>query len=317
MRKTDSTFPDSAFSRRRWLQYAGAAAVLSYGTRSSAWASLALQGSTPIVVAAHPWVYAATQPNYDITPILPKIFADMKYAGLGGIELMHNVLTADDAVERIGALSREHDLPVIGTSFSAAMWDRSQHAAVYAELELIIPRLAQLGGRTLGISVGSVPGHPAVRKTPDQLDAQAELLSRTAELCQAQGVVPNLHNHTYEVENELHDLRGTLQRLPDFKLGPDLNWLVRGGVDPVWFLKQYGDQIVFLHLRDQHANGRWCEALGEGDMDHEAIAATLREIRFRGDAVIELAHERDFTPTRPLRESLKMSREFVRDTMGW
>ena len=54
---------------------------------------------------AHPWVYAATQPNYDITPVLPAIFADMQYAGLDGIELMHTALRPDDAVERIGELS--------------------------------------------------------------------------------------------------------------------------------------------------------------------------------------------------------------------
>jgi hypothetical protein len=32
---------------------------------------------------------------------------------------------------------------------------------------------------------------------------------------------------------------------------------------------------------------------------------------------IELAHERDFKPTRPLRESLKISREYVRRVMSW
>jgi hypothetical protein len=31
--------------------------------------------------------------------------------------------------------------------------------------------------------------------------------------------------------------------------------------------------------------------------------------------VIELAHENDFEPTRPLRESLRISREFVRQTL--
>ena len=73
---------------------------------------------------------------------------------------------------------------------------------------------------------------------------------------------------------------------------------------------------MFLHLRGQHQDGRWSEALGEGDMDYSAIAAALRDIRFRGDAIIELAHERDFEPTRPLRESLKISRQFVKRTMG-
>ena len=72
----------------------------------------------------------------------------------------------------------------------------------------------------------------------------------------------NLHNHTYEVENQLHDLKGTLARIPDVKLGPDLNWLIRGGVDPVQFIHDHGEQIVFLHLHDQKADGKWSEAMG-------------------------------------------------------
>jgi len=57
--------------------------------------------------------------------------------------------------------------------------------------------------------------------------------------------------------------------------------------------------------------------VGEGDMDYAAIGQALRDINFAGDAVIELAHERGFELTRPLRESLKMSHEYVRDTMGY
>ena len=37
----------------------------------------------------------------------------------------------------------------------------------------------------------------------------------------------------------------------------------------------------------------------------------------RGHAMIELAHEAGFKPTRPLRESLKMSREYVKSTLGF
>ena len=154
-------------------------------------------------------------------------------------------------------------------------------------------------------------------KTPEQLDAQAEFLRKIIAVCDKHGVVLNLHNHTYEVENGLHDLKGTLARIPDVKLGPDLNWLVRGGVDPVWFLRHYRSQIVFLHLRDQKGDGTWSEALGEGTMDYAAIAEALKEIDFSGYAVIELAHEGGFKPTRPLRDSLKISRQFVRTTLGY
>jgi sugar phosphate isomerase/epimerase len=270
-------------------------------------------GKKKIVVGAHPWVYAATQPKNDIYPILDRIFADMSYAGLDGIELMHTALRPADSVETIRALSKKYSLPVIGTSFGGDMWDRSQHEAISQDASTVVDHLAAVGGWTFGVSVGRAP-QP---KTPAQLDAQAELLRGIIALCQSRGVVLNLHNHTYEVENGMHDLKGTLARIPDVKLGPDLNWLVRGGVDPVSFIKTYGRQIVFLHLRDQKADGKWSEAMGEGNMDYVAIGKALREVKFSGDAVIELAHEGSFKPTRPLRESLKMSRAYVRQTLGF
>ncbi len=305
------TQPGNRISRRHLLQ-AGAACLAGCAACSAARAA-ENDAKKWVIVGAHPWVYAATQPKYDIYPILDRIFADMSYAGIEGIELMHTALRPDDAVERIDALSKKHRLPVIGTSFGGNIWDRSNHAEILADAELVIPRLAKLGGHTLGTSVGAT----GKLKTPEQFDAQAELLRKIIALGKQHGVVLNLHNHTYEVEHNLHDLKGTLARIPDVKLGPDLNWLVRGGVDPVKFIREYGDRIVFLHLRDQKADGKWSEAMGEGDMDYAAIGKALRDIGFCGPAVIELAHEGKFKPTRPLRESLKISREFVRKTIGY
>ena len=310
--KTSQAPPETRISRRRFLNTTVAAIGAAGCTRPSR-AFTAPAENTKILVGAHPWVYAAKQPEYDITPILDEIFADMRWAGIEAVELMHAALFPDDAVERIVRLSEKHGLPVLGTSFGGNMWDRARHDEILRESELVITRLAELGGRTLGTSVGYAGG----KKTPEQLDAQADLLRKIMAICEANGVVLNLHNHTYEVENGLHDLKGTLERIPDVKLGPDLNWLVRGGVDPVRFIRAYGDRIVFLHLRDQKADGKWSEAMGEGDMDHVAIGRALHDINFKGDAVIELAHEPDFERTRPLRESLKMSRQFVKETLGY
>ncbi len=290
-----------------------AAAAVSLGRICSGAEKAAAESKKKIIVGAHPWVYAATQPKNEIYPILDRIFADMSYAGLDGIELMHTALRPADSVETIRALSKKYSLPVIGTSFGGDMWDRSQHEAIFQDARTVVDHLAGVGGWTFGVSVGKAP-QP---KTPAQFDAQAELLRGIIALCQSRGIVLNLHNHTYEVENGLHDLKGTLARIPDVKLGPDLNWLARGGVDPVSFIKTYGSQIVFLHLRDQKADGKWSEAMGEGNMDYAAIGKALREVRFSGDAVIELAHEGNFKPTRPLRDSLKMSRAYVRQTLGF
>lgn len=266
-----------------------------------------------VVVGANPWVYAAKQPNCDILPILPEIFSDMRYAGMDGIELMHTCLRPDNAVEQIAELSQKHRLSIIGTSFGGEMWDRAQHQAILEDAELVITRLAKLGGRTLGVSVG----YPGKKKTPQQLDDQADLLQKIIAICNANGVTLNLHNHTYEVIDDLYDVKGTTRRIPDVKLGPDLNWLLRGGVDPVAFIREHGNRIVFLHLRDQNADGRWSESLGEGAMDYSAVGKALHDIAYKGPAVIELAHEDHFQPTRPIRESLKMSRAFVRSALGY
>jgi sugar phosphate isomerase/epimerase len=304
-------FSELLCTRRRFLQCSAAAGVTMAGTSSSLLAMT--KPAVKVVVGAHPWVYAATQPNYDITPILDTILADMSYAGMDGIELMHTALRPNDAVSRIATLVERHALPVIGMSFGGAMWDRRRHGEVLKDAELVIPRLGKLGGKTLGASVGSA----RQKKTPDELDAQAELLGKIIALGKAHGIVLNLHNHTYEVENGMWDLKGTLARLPDIKLGPDLDWLVQADVDPVEFLLRYGDRIVFLHLRDQKRDKTWVEAMGEGDIDYAAISRALRKLHFTGYAVIELAHPRGLKLTRPLRESLKISREYVRKTLGY
>ncbi len=265
------------------------------------------------VVAAHPWVYAATQPKYDIYPLLDGIFADMSYAGIEAIELMHTALRPKDAVERIGELSRKNKLPVLGTSYEGKMWDKASHRAILDDAEVVVERLSKLGGRTFGVSVGDA----GRRKTPEELDAQAALVRKLINLCEDHRVVLNLHNHIYEVANDEYDLKGTLVRIPDARLGPDLDWLKGASIDPVDFIHRYAPRIVYCHLRDRKADGVWTEAIGEGVTDFAAIARALREGGFGGDVAIELAHPAGFRPTRPLRESLKISREYVKKTMGW
>lgn len=271
------------------------------------------KANNKINVGAHPWVYASKQPGFDVSPILEQIFSDVAYAGFDGVETMYHPLKSKLYTKQIGELIEKHKIALIGTSYGADMWDKTKQNQIYEEVDLVMSNLASVKGRTFGTSVGTPQGRP---KTEEELDVQAEFLKRIRTLGIGKGIVLNLHNHTYEVENGMHDLGGTLKRIPDIKLGPDLNWLLRAGVDPGGFLKKYGNQICFLHLRDQLSNGKWPEAFGEGNVDFQEIGKTLRRINFRGDAVIELAFENNFTPTRPLKETLKMSREYLRITTG-
>ena len=315
MQKFSKSTGDNFQSRER-RQFLKSAVTIGLGMivgTDRVFARNGASGTRHVLIGGHAWVYAAPLPGYDYTPVFEQIFSDFQYAGIEALELMDTVLLHDDAVERIGALSHKYSVPILGTSFGADLWDRSRHDVIMKKAQTVIIRVAQLGGRTLGTSVGRAPAP----KTPEQLDAQAEILRKIIALGHEHGVVLNLHNHTYEVENGMHDLEGTLARIPDVKLGPDLNWLVRAGVDPAEFIHRFGKQIVFMHIRDQKADGTWSEAVGEGNMDYVGIAQALHAIPFTGDAVIELAHEKGFQLTRPLRDDWKISREFVHKTLGY
>lgn len=264
------------------------------------------------VLGVHVWVFSSDKPNYDCFPILDQIFSDVKYAGFDAIELMDVSLRHDDAVSRIGDLMQQTGVGIIGASYGQPMWDKSKQAEIVNDAGIVIERLSKVKGRTLGISVGDARR----KKTPDEFDVQADTLRQIGAIGKQYKVVPNLHNHTYEVADGIFDLHNTLQRLPDHRLGPDLDWLFQAKVDVPTFLKTYGDKIVYMHLRDHLWTGVWSEALGEGIMDWAAITRQLKQIGFAGDMTVELAFPAGFKPTRPIRESLKMSRQVVTQKMG-
>ena len=265
-----------------------------------------------VAVDGHLWVYASRYPpNWDCTPILDEVFSDLKYAGIDGVEVMEPVLKHEGAVQRLNGLIKKYDLPVSGTSYYGDMWDKSRQSYILDDIKLVVGRLHSVGGSMIGLTVGDAKR----MKTEGELDTQSETLQKILEICKQTGVHPNLHNHTFEVTNGMHDLKGTMKRIPGISLGPDLNWLIRGGIDPVTFIKTYGHQIVYMHIRDQAANGKWTDAVGEGVTNFSEIARALQDINYRGRAAIELAL--DGPPLRPVRESWKQSREYLRKVFGW
>ncbi|HEY2347950.1 MAG TPA: sugar phosphate isomerase/epimerase [Puia sp.] len=267
-----------------------------------------------VPVSGHLWIYASKFPaesGYDCTPVLETIFSDFNYAGIDGLELMEAILRHPDAVQRLMELSAKYKVPVTGSSYGADMWNKTKSNEILEDVDLVTGRLHQVGGETFGISVGNA-GHI---KTENELDVQAGMLKEIWKICNKNQIQPNLHNHTYEVTDNMHDLKGTLARIPGIALGPDLNWLVRAGVDPVTFIHGYGHQMVYMHIRDQKADGKWTEVVGEGVIDFPAISTALQEANFKGRAAIELAF--DSPPVHPVRDDWKNSRIYVKKTFGW
>lgn len=300
-------------SRRKFLKNS---ALFGGATLAGSIFPSSLFGSSPcmdkVALSGHVWVYASQYPpNWDCTPILEQVFRDFNVAGLEGIEFMESNLRHSDIVEVAGSLSEKYNVPVTGTSYSAAMWDKNQHHKILDDVEVVLERLNQLKGSTFGITVGDA----GRIKTNEELDIQAELLKKIISICKKNDIQANLHNHTFEMENNLHDFKGTIERVPDLKLGPDINWLIRAGVDPVWFIDTYGDRMVYLHLRDQDENGKWTRALGQGTTDFPAVSKALKKVNFKGRAAIELAFEEP--PNGPVSQEWIESREYVKEIFGW
>jgi len=245
--------------------------------------------------------------------VLDDVFREFKLGGVDGVELMHQALLHDDSVARIRGLSAKHGLPLLGSSYSASMWDANQRGRIIDEARVLIPRIRQCGGTLLGLSVGDARR----RKTPAEFDAQAACLREIFRISREEGVQPNLHNHVYEVADGEFDLRNTLDRVPEAKLGPDLGWLFRAKIDPADFIRRHGPRIIFAHLRNEKADGKWPETLAEGVIDFKAVGQALRNAGFSGTLAIELAHEKDFVPTQSFGQSVRASREFVKNVMGY
>lgn len=300
-------------SRRRFLTTAGSlAAAAMLGSWINADDITEENSTNKIPLYAHLWVYASRYPpDWNCTPILDEVFSDLKYAGFQGVELMEIILKQKDAVTKLNDLIHKYSLPVIGTSYYADMWRKDKQQEILEDVEMVTERLHEVGGSLFGITVGDAK-HV---KTEEELDAQAELLKKIIVVCSKNKIEPNLHNHTFEVVNGMHDLKGTLARIPDIKLGPDLNWLIRGGIDPVWFIKTYGHQMVFMHIRDQDADGKWTETVGEGVTDFKSIAKALKQIKYKGKAAVELAFDKP--AIHPLKEDWKKSRRYIKKVFGW
>ncbi|WP_009035357.1 sugar phosphate isomerase/epimerase family protein [Indibacter alkaliphilus] len=292
-------------SRRGFVKMLGTAAVGPFLPLSS----MALgQRNGNRKIHAHLWMYASQfPPDWDSTPILDRIFSDFKYAGLDGIEIMDANLRNEGIVPKLRRLIGEYGIPVIGASFYGDMWNSSMHGHIRKDAQKIIRNLSLVGASHLGITVGDA----GRKKTEPELDDQAMILREVIKICHDNGIDPNLHNHTFEMQYDQVDFLGTLERVPEINLGPDVNWLIRSGIDPVKFIHDYGSKITFIHLRDQDEKGLWTDSLGTGSTDFHGISRALKKVGYNGDFTIELSYERQ--PTHDLKEDLKKSREYVKN----
>jgi sugar phosphate isomerase/epimerase len=121
------------------------------------------------------------------------------------------------------------------------------------------------------------------------------------------------HNHNWEFES--FDGVKAIHRLAELtdpaavKLCIDVYWVQVGGEDPVAFTQRYRDRAAYFHFKDGRP-GEFLE-LGQGEVNFAPI------IDLVGSLGVEwVVYEQDRTQRTP-EESIRMSRQFLRERFGW
>ena len=116
-----------------------------------------------------------------------------------------------------------------------------------------------------------VPITPPERRNEESVARLAESFNRWGELCRAEGLTFSYHNHAFEFaplgETTMWDvlIRETDPQLVHLEL--DLYWVRYGAVDPETVLRDLGDRVSLVHLKDMAADEQRSDLpVGEGTM---------------------------------------------------
>src|SRR5436853_6214127 len=138
------------------------------------------------------------------------------------------------------------------------------------------------------------------------------------------GVPVGYHNHMGSL-GEAPDEVDRIMEAADpryVKLELDIAHYQQGGGDPARAIRQYHDRLLFLHIKDvenlttSDERGRayrWVE-LGRGRVNLPAVFAALKDVKFRGWAVIELDSVPD--KSRTPKECAQISKKYVEEKLG-
>ena len=261
-------------------------------------------------IGAHPFIFA--QYGYDFDKQFDEVFDTIADAGFQTIELHSPMLQVDGWKNRIDNALNRTGMGLVGGSSGQQMWNIAQYENIMAEMDDYSDRLAAFGNVTCGTSCS---GKRYADRTDEENAQTIKVWTELGEMFKSKGITINYHTHGEPLE----DIQYMINNVPAdlVPLGPDLDWLRVGGVEPVSFIKDNADRLIMLHIRDYHIGGDRTEALGEGDADYKNLAHVLDEVGFEGGFVVELAIPAGKKPTRPVAELLKISRDHLRETIGW
>jgi inosose dehydratase len=230
-------------------------------------------------------------------------------AGYRAVELTSTYFPPDKTSESLALLDK-HGLALPIAYIGGPMHDDRWHKTLETALAFA-DRLKPHKGLE-AISFNCDPKPRAEPKTDAELVIEAQALEQLGSDLKQRSLRLLVHAHAPEMADHAREWRYFFHHTTAANVGIclDTHWVYRGGENVMDLVKEAGTRIGDVHLRNS-ASGIWLEDVADGDVDHKAVAAELKKLRYKGWLTVELAWDPQTQRTRTLGEDLKRSREYV------
>jgi len=289
------------FTRRQWI-----------GAASGTLLHAAVRKTSRLSLEGYIWQNLASSAKRPLADMIDELFATAPYAGFENIELNQGFFVPA-LRDRVLGLVRKHGLHLPSVYVGGGMHEQALAERTTAHALELGSLCKKFGCEAIVHNPDSKPRNAL--KTDEELALQARLLDRMGETLATEGLQLRVHHHAAEMLEGAREWRHIL-RHTDPKhvyMCIDIQHAHRSGVDPNVLLRESGRRTAEIHLRNTR-NGVPTEAFGIGDIDHNKIASTLKDLVVKPLVVIELAYHNDTEITRDLGDNLRLSRLYTEKT---
>lgn len=271
-----------------------------------------------VAVANAPVSYGAFEITVGVDPNVPDPLTLLDWvrdAGYEGIDLGPVGYLGDP--DTLAARLRDHRLNLAGGYLELPFSEPEKLGPAMAELEALLdvfdsagngapapkPTLADAGSPARSALPGRAALDPSVGLDDAGWERFAEGLAKAVQRCRERGYDPTFHHHTATYIEAQWEIERLLE-VSDVGLCLDTGHLLLGRGEPVTAIRDWGDRINQVHLKDARLDRleeivseaapvqeiwrrqAFC-ALGDGDIDVQQVLETLSEINYSGWLVVE------------------------------
>lgn len=264
-----------------------------------------------VCVGLYAWVQECGKKGTNLWDDLDTVFGEVRAAGFNAVEgFLGDFFGNDERAERTRQLAAKHQITLAGLYHGGKLYEEEAGKKAIASILEMAGRAKASPNPFIDVNPDPLPG--GAKKSDEQLATQVRLLNELGKQLAEMGMQLVIHQHAPEIHHNAREHRYNVQHVDPAFVGfcIDPDWFKRGGCDPVELTKETGRKIKAVHLRNGK-DGVWLETLGPGDVDYEAIAKYLREIKFTGWLSLELAVEPRTKVTRGIVENHRLGREYL------